>query len=162
MNCRQARRFILTDYLDGQVGGAQKARIEMHLAHCQSCRSYLQEVKEAAAGPFAGAKSEIVPPPGVWRSIRESLAVPAERKAAFGIFGKISFPLPKTSFAVMAAMLVVIVVGFLVNSRMVGRKNTNNVVDREIEYLTYSVEAASYNLWNNIGDFGTLVEEFFL
>lgn len=42
--CRQAVALV-TDYLDGVLSGADRARFEAHVAECPHCRTYLEQIR---------------------------------------------------------------------------------------------------------------------
>lgn len=42
--CRHAVALV-TDYLEGRLSAAQKARLERHLAGCDGCDEYLREMR---------------------------------------------------------------------------------------------------------------------
>ncbi len=44
ISCEQFS-FLITDYLDGFLGGEKKSQFEEHLMACQSCRAKMQRVK---------------------------------------------------------------------------------------------------------------------
>jgi anti-sigma factor RsiW len=42
--CREAVELV-TDYLEGALRGADRARFEAHLAACPHCRAYLEQMR---------------------------------------------------------------------------------------------------------------------
>ncbi len=53
--CRQAVE-LMSDYLDGALSGRDTRRLEKHLAVCESCRTYLEQLRltislSGSAGP---------------------------------------------------------------------------------------------------------------
>jgi len=44
MNCRQVVE-LMTDYLEGALSPAERARFEEHIAGCDGCRAYLQQLR---------------------------------------------------------------------------------------------------------------------
>ena len=42
--CRQAVALV-TDYLDGRLSAADRARFEAHVADCPHCRTYLEQIR---------------------------------------------------------------------------------------------------------------------
>lgn len=46
--CRQAVELV-TDYLEGALTGADRARFEAHLAACPHCQEYLREMRVTIA-----------------------------------------------------------------------------------------------------------------
>jgi anti-sigma factor RsiW len=37
---------LITDYVEGKLPSAQRARFELHLAACTSCRLYLEQMRQ--------------------------------------------------------------------------------------------------------------------
>ena len=44
MNCRQVVE-LMTDYLEGTLSAADRARFEEHIAGCDGCRAYLAQMR---------------------------------------------------------------------------------------------------------------------
>jgi anti-sigma factor RsiW len=44
MNCRQVVE-LMTDYIEGTLGVADRARFEEHIAGCDGCRAYLAQMR---------------------------------------------------------------------------------------------------------------------
>jgi len=44
MNCRQVVE-LMTDYLEGALSPVERARFEEHIAGCDGCRAYLQQLR---------------------------------------------------------------------------------------------------------------------
>jgi anti-sigma factor RsiW len=44
MNCRQVVE-LMTDYLEGTLSAADRARFEEHIAGCNGCRAYLAQMR---------------------------------------------------------------------------------------------------------------------
>ena len=60
MNCRQVVE-LMTEYLEGTLPAAERARFEAHLAGCDGCREYLAQLKKTIE--LTGrAAAEPVPP----------------------------------------------------------------------------------------------------
>ena len=72
MNCKKAQDLILTDYLDGEMGEKEKARIEEHLASCQKCRELSIAARRVGNELFIGADRANVPE-YLWRRVRETI-----------------------------------------------------------------------------------------
>jgi anti-sigma factor RsiW len=48
MTCRRATE-LMTDYLEGALTGAARARFEAHLADCDGCTAYLEQMRATVA-----------------------------------------------------------------------------------------------------------------
>lgn len=46
--CRDAVELV-TDYLEGALGDADRARFEYHIARCPNCGEYLEQIKASVA-----------------------------------------------------------------------------------------------------------------
>jgi anti-sigma factor (TIGR02949 family) len=44
MTCRQVAQ-LLTEYLDGALSGADRARVDEHLAGCDACTAFLAQLQ---------------------------------------------------------------------------------------------------------------------
>jgi anti-sigma factor RsiW len=45
MSCRELVE-VITDYLEGTMGGTDRARFEAHLEECPYCVTYLEQMRE--------------------------------------------------------------------------------------------------------------------
>ena len=46
--CRKAVELV-TDYLEGALSAAERARFEAHIADCPHCRTYLEQIRATIA-----------------------------------------------------------------------------------------------------------------
>lgn len=46
--CRELVELV-TDYLEGALGASDRARFERHIAECEGCAAYLDQVRETIA-----------------------------------------------------------------------------------------------------------------
>jgi anti-sigma factor RsiW len=53
---------LVTDYLEGSLAAAERARFEQHLALCQGCTNYLAQMRQTIA--VAGKLTEATLPAG--------------------------------------------------------------------------------------------------
>jgi predicted anti-sigma-YlaC factor YlaD len=58
---------ILNDYLEGAMPAADRARIEQHLAECEGCDNYLEQLRTTLR--LTGSLSEQSIPPEVMASL---------------------------------------------------------------------------------------------
>ena len=72
MNCKRIQEFIITDYIDGQMGNKQKSLIDQHLAQCHACAGYLGSIKRVAVNPFVNASKD-VPDQLLWAQIKQTI-----------------------------------------------------------------------------------------
>lgn len=48
LSCKQITE-IITDYLEGRMGFAERMRFQMHVGLCKHCRAYLRQMKTTVA-----------------------------------------------------------------------------------------------------------------
>jgi anti-sigma factor RsiW len=48
MKCKELVELI-TEYLEGELGAADQARFEQHIAGCDACTAYLEQMRETIA-----------------------------------------------------------------------------------------------------------------
>ena len=72
MNCKRIQEFLITDYIDGQMGDKAKSFIDQHLAHCPACAGYLSSIKKEAVNPFVNASKD-VPDQLLWARIKQTI-----------------------------------------------------------------------------------------
>ena len=48
MKCKELVELI-TEYLEGELGDADQARFEQHIAGCDACTAYLDQMRETIA-----------------------------------------------------------------------------------------------------------------
>jgi anti-sigma factor RsiW len=46
--CRELVELV-TDYLEGRLAPDERTRFELHLAYCDSCRTYLRQMRQVLA-----------------------------------------------------------------------------------------------------------------
>lgn len=86
MNVHDTWRDRLSEYIDGDLGTAERAALERHLAGCDECRSTLRELREIVA--LARDLEDRPPPRDLWAGIQERIQAAddvAPRRFAFTI-----------------------------------------------------------------------------
>lgn len=68
INCRRATE-LMTDYLEDALSNGNRARFEAHLAECDACTAYLDQMRAAVAA-VGGLDAETLP-----RELRDELVV---------------------------------------------------------------------------------------
>ena len=79
MNCKRIQEFILTDYIDRQMGDKSKSLIDQHLTHCHACQGFLNSIKKEAVSPFVNA-SKVVPDKLLWAQIKQTIEVEQQQQ----------------------------------------------------------------------------------
>ena len=162
MNCKKSRELILTDYLDDQMDEEGKARIEEHLARCQSCKKFLLTAKKTADGLFSDAK-RASPPGYIWRRVKETILATQRKKAfsAESVFERLRafLYIRRPALAVATIIILVLAVGTMAGIRVSGREA---LIQDQAEYLDYLAGASGDVLMDDNAGFGTPVEKYFL
>jgi predicted anti-sigma-YlaC factor YlaD len=70
LTCRELVELV-TDYLEGTLSGAERARFEDHLAECEGCVNYLDQMRRTVA---------------VVGALREDHVEPDAREALLAVF----------------------------------------------------------------------------
>lgn len=104
MNCRQARR-LLPEYLENSLTGPESSALRDHLAACPNCGSEERQLRAALS--FI----RLANPPGVPRSLRESVLRQIEREGTTR--GRFNRAMKYSSFAAAAAVFVLLLAGNL-------------------------------------------------
>ena len=116
MKCKTIQDIILTDYLDEQIGNAQKQEIETHLSACPLCRKFETAARQTVIEPFKTAKRKETPA-GVWDSIKKNIQEEKEmvaRNPMTAVFEKLNafVPVSKPAF-MLTSSIFVLVIGIL-------------------------------------------------
>jgi anti-sigma factor RsiW len=69
MNCRQVVE-LMTEYLEGALSAAERARFEDHIAGCDGCRAYLAQLQTTRR--IMGRLADEPVPPAVERDLLEA------------------------------------------------------------------------------------------
>ncbi len=115
----------LSEYLDNELDGAERAALELHLASCPACAGALDELRAVIAA--AGALEDTPPERDLWAGIAVRLAPTAEpavislpeRRRRF------SFTLPQLAAAGIAVVALSSTLVWLVTNRLTGSATTS-------------------------------------
>jgi anti-sigma factor RsiW len=69
MNCRQVVE-LMTDYIEGTLPSPDRARFEEHIAGCDGCRAYLEQMR--ATRMIVGRLADVPIPEPVERELLEA------------------------------------------------------------------------------------------
>ena len=83
MDCKKIQEYIITDYIDDQMGDKQKSLIDQHLAHCHVCEEFLISLKNGAVNPFRIGQ-KFVPDEFLWSRIKRTIEEVQERQEGKG------------------------------------------------------------------------------
>ena len=99
----------LSDYIDDEITGAERAVIDAHLATCADCGAVVQELRSVAER--AASLADVPPRRDLWPGVAARLSPPA-RPSAMWLFRRLvsarrfSFTLPQLAAASLAIMLL--------------------------------------------------------
>jgi predicted anti-sigma-YlaC factor YlaD len=164
MDCRKSRELILTDYIDDQVTGNEKTRLEEHLTHCAECKNFYEVAVKSAKEPFLNIQAAN-PPEYLWRRIKETILTEEEKRNAFipGLFARLKKVLyiPRPAFAIISAAMLFLVIGTAIGVRINNNVFRLNAED-QYEYFSYLAGSPEDGSVNGNGSFGTQLEKYFL
>lgn len=156
MDCKRSEETILTDYLDGRLGGPLLKDLESHLASCSKCRVFAYEAKTMSAD--IQKAGQLTPPAGLWDKVYAAVAEDkVEAAPAQNILGPIRrlFSQPRQAFAFATAAALVITV--LVTARIV----SNQLAINRQEEIFSMVDLGDIANGSDY-DLGTSVESYLL
>ena len=164
MRCKKSRELLLTDYLDGEMGGKERLRLEKHLAGCPECKKFSLTAGKVGPELFSGA-ARAEAPEYLWRRVRE--VVLAEQKKALsatGIFAKVRafLYMPRPVLAVATIVVLILAVGTFARLRLNREEALQLSAQGQVEYLNYLAEPFSDVQSDENAGFGTQVEKYFL
>jgi len=165
MDCKKIRGFLITDYIDKEAGRGLKDEISRHLSGCSGCREYEKTLRRAALEPFKKAH-EIKVPDEVWAGISEAITKEKSYWPAWLTFDVRDFltrifSVPKPAFAVMTALIGVILVTTFVWLPFGNQEPAKNYLQDQMAFLVSldTDEASAYS--TNYAELDTNIEEYF-
>ncbi len=166
MNCKRMQEFIITDYIDGQMGDKQESLIDQHLAHCHACKGYFNSIKKEAVNPFVNASIE-VPDKFLWAQIKQAIEVEQQQqlekslKPDFWERLRSAVHIPRPAFALATLVTIIFMIGStgqLFFSAPVMKINGQD----QVEYLSSLINEPLDLDSNNGNDSQTPIEKVFL
>ena len=156
MNCKRIQEFIITDYIDGQMGDKQKGLIDQHLAHCHACKGYLDSIRNEAVNPFVNA-TKVVPDDFLWTQIKKTIEQEEQQQVENSFIPdfwervRALVHVPRPAFALATVATAVIMIGitsqFMFNNQIVKINAQDQVM-----YLSSLIdEPAGTNNGNDLG-----------
>ena len=152
MNCKKVRRFLMTDYVDGELRPGIRSRIKEHLTGCSGCRTLEQALQKKAIEPFKNAQK--VQAPGiVWEGIKEAIAVP-ERAPVFII--------RRPAFALAACAALIFLMAVFARPFFISHGPVAEYMQEQAEFFAYLDTGANGFMDEEGIGLGTSIEEYFL
>jgi len=164
MNCKRIQEFIITDYIDGQMGIKPESLIDQHLAQCPACSGYLSSIRKVAVNPFVNVSKD-VPDQLLWARIKQSIEEDQQQQPEESLKpnfwerlkGAIHIPRPAFALATIVTMIFMIgSTGQLFFTAPIVRINGQD----QVQYLSSLVDDPVD--MNNGNDSQTPIEKVFL
>ena len=166
MNCKRIQEFILTDYIDRQIGDKSKSLIDQHLTHCHACQGLLNSIKKEAVNPFVNAP-KVVPDKLLWAQVKQTIEEEQQQqletslKPNFWERIRSAVHIPRPAFALATIVTMILMIGStgqLFFSSQVVRINGQD----QVEYLSSLIDEPVDLASNNGNDLQTPIEKYFL
>jgi predicted anti-sigma-YlaC factor YlaD len=166
MECKRIQEYIITDYIDGQIGNDQKILIDLHLLHCHACTAYLNSVNQKVVIPFVNAPQDV--PTGIlWSQIRQAINEGQTRQLEAvlkpGLWERIrsAVYIPRPAFALASIVTMIFVIGSTGQLFLSSPAVHINGRD-QIEYISSLLDEPVDAGGNNGSDTQTPIEKYFL
>lgn len=88
MECRQAKE-MLSPYIDDELGAAERAALEEHLAWCEACRSELEALRKISEG-LKGIYQEVKAPPDFLKKLMKRIEEIEREKASSSVWDRLA------------------------------------------------------------------------
>jgi hypothetical protein len=166
MDCNKIKEFIITDYIDRQMGDNQRISFDLHLRHCDSCQRFLVNIKKEAVNPFVHASKDF-PEAVLWariaQTIEEEKKQQLEESLKPDFWEKIrsAVHIPRPAFALATLVTMIFMIGTtdqLFFSNPIVRINGQD----QVEYLSSLIDEPADFADNNGNDSKTPIEQYFL
>ncbi len=73
MKCERIQELLLTDHMDGELGGALRREVDEHLRSCLACGEFARAAVQVSARPLKAAGKEEAPS-YIWHRVKERIA----------------------------------------------------------------------------------------
>ena len=116
MNCKRIQEFMITDYIDGQMGIKPESLIDQHLAQCPACSGYLSSIRKVAVNPFVNVSKD-VPDQLLWARIKQTIEEEQQHqlevslKPNFWDRFKLVVHIPRPAFALATIITMIFMIG---------------------------------------------------
>jgi predicted anti-sigma-YlaC factor YlaD len=128
MDCAIYKELVQL-YGDGELEKSKEPDLFIHLAKCEECRSFFKKLNEISTSAI---QEEF--PVDLERRIFNSLLV-KEGKSKQNFFRRILIP----AFS-YAAVLIIVITGIVIYSKMNEYKNEITVINQQMEYQSQTIE----------------------
>ena len=171
MQCKSVKKWLLSDYIDGECSASVSSAMEKHLTHCPACRAEYEKIKKITLEPFI-KESAATAPEGVWEATERRVDA-FERKRQDQDFGfvrlgyaleHLNMRFPKF-FRKRVAFVIVIVCLFALGGLFTFQHSPYRQQvweGQKIEAFDYILTRTQMDVYEQEKGFGTSIEEMFL
>lgn len=106
MKCQTAKKWI-SEYIDGDLDAANKARLDAHCAQCASCKKVLEDFQTISES--AKELDSYSPPESAWRKILEKMTSEEQEVHSLAPHKQSRFGFPRLSYVLSAVLLAAFV-----------------------------------------------------
>ena len=158
MKCRDVKRILEADYIDGRLEEGLRKEIDRHLESCPDCRHYLNDLSAVSLKMF---QEKEAPAPFVWENIKKEIYKRAESPKRSVVF------LPSTGFSLLYslfprsrnALLFASLVGFVLLTglgasvyRQYKSGQIEQYLEEELAFLDTLSDDAKFEDFLSVGD----------
>ncbi|MGB6338796.1 MAG: zf-HC2 domain-containing protein [Candidatus Aminicenantaceae bacterium] len=104
MKCLTAKKWI-SEYIDGEVDAAKKAKLDEHCAQCAVCQKLLEDFQTISSS--AKELDTFSPPESTWGKIQEKMTADEQEVLTLAPQKQGWFSIPRLSYVLSAVLLVV-------------------------------------------------------
>ncbi|HUU52242.1 MAG TPA: zf-HC2 domain-containing protein [Candidatus Heimdallarchaeota archaeon] len=104
MKCLTAKKWI-SEYIDGEVDAAKKAKLDEHCTQCADCQKLLEDFQTISSS--AKELDTFSPPESTWGKIQEKMTADEQEVLTLAPQKQGWFSIPRLSYVLSAVLLVV-------------------------------------------------------
>jgi hypothetical protein len=102
MKCQIAKKWI-SEYIDGELDAAKKAKLDEHCAQCDDCQKFLEDFQTISKS--TKDLSTFSPPESTWGKIQEKMNAEEQEVLTLVPQKQSWFSLPRLSYVLIAVLL---------------------------------------------------------
>lgn len=161
MNCKKIQELLITDYIDGEMNAKMRKDILNHLATCNKCKQFEENLKQKAITPFKAADRQH-PPDYIWENVKNRITKDEQtisEKIDITVMNKLSgiFKTLKPAFAVSAAAITILMIVLVVRFPLTGNGKLDTYIAEQAEFMVNLDSDES-----GVNGLGTSIEEYLL
>lgn len=161
MNCKKIQELLMTDYIDGELNEKMQASILEHLATCDRCKRFEENLKEKVINPLKTVEKQY-PSYFVWENIKNRIMKDRQsvsEKIDVAVTSKLSsiFKTLKPAFAVPAIAIAILVIIFVARPPLMSNGKLDAYIAEQTEFII-NLDSSEID----INGLGTSIEEYLL